>query len=235
MASSLVSPRSRVRTVRAVLPPPALDGTPAPGRPSQWQKQALPATNRANFFKTPRPWSAPLCTTIPQIAYTSPRAQQRPSTPRSSRSIYDPRFKSVLGGLVLAEQPRGSSLEAALARGGVSTASARAPEASAAAVPPPRSSRPASSRAARPLSKPVFMSTGPLAAPAASARGARPHTPRTPRTPRAAGTFDGNAVHAATPAPRGPPPTRPLHSGPGAGAALLVPRSCGSHLTLFVF
>ena len=51
----------------------------------------------------------------------------------------------------------------------------------------------------------------------------------------AAGTFDGNAVHAATPAPRGPPPTRPLHSGPGAGAALLVPRSCGSHLTLFVF
>ena len=56
------------------------------------------------------------------------------------------------------------------------------------------------------------------------------------RTPRAAaGTFDGNAVHAATPAPRGPPPTRPLHSGPGAGAALLVPRSCGSHLTLFVF
>ena len=147
MASSLVSPRSRVRTVRAVLPPPAPDGTPAPGRPSQWQKEALPATNRANFFKTPRPWSAPLCTTIPQIAYTSPRAQQRPSTPRSSRSIYDPRFKSVLGGLVLAEQPRGSSLEAALARGGVSTAHARAPEAPAPAAAPrsPRSSRPASS------------------------------------------------------------------------------------------
>ena len=79
------------------------------------------------------------------------------------------------------------------------------------------------------------MSTGPLAAPATS-RSARPRTPRTPRTPRAAaGTFDGNAVHAATPAPHGPPPTRPLVSGPGAGAALLVPRSCGSHLTLFVF
>ena len=238
MASSLVSPRSRVRTVRAVLPPPAPDGTPAPGRPSQWQKEALPATNRANFFKTPRPWSAPLCTTIPQIAYTSPRAQQRPSTPRSSRSIYDPRFKSVLGGLVLAEQPRGSSLEAALARGGVSTGDVRASEAPAPAAAPrsPRSSRPASSRAARPLSKPVFMSTGPLAAAPRSPRSSRPASSRAARTPRAAaGTFDGNAVHAATPAPRGPPPTRPLHSGPGAGAALLVPRSCGSHLTLFVF
>ena len=198
MASSLVSPRSRVRTVRAVLPPPAPDGTPAPGRPSQWQKEALPATNRANFFKTPRPWSAPLCTTIPQIAYTSPRGAQhvdlRPaatctrSATRASRSIYDPRFKSVLGGLVLAEQPRGSSLEAALARGGVSTGDVRASEAPAPAAAPrsPRSSRPASSCAARPLSKPVFMSTGPLAAPAASARGARPRTPRTPRT--AAGT-----------------------------------------------
>ena len=75
------------------------------------------------------------------------------------------------------------------------------------------------------------MSTDRLRAASAASRPAS----RRAHARAAAGTFDGNAVHAATPAPRGPPPTRPLHSGPGAGAALLVPRSCGSHLTLFVF
>ena len=87
--------------------------------------------------------------------------------------------------------------------------------------PLPRSSRPASSCAARPV-KPVFMSAGPLAAPAAR------RTPRTPRTPRAAaGTLTATRCRRDAGAARAAADSA-AHSGPGAGAALLVPRSCGS-------